>query len=601
VIRISRNQRTIAEAAAVALVCISVAVFFWSKSAWVTLQLHAQTQDWVKVPATLYALDVVEASGETTTYSLQGRYGYEWQGQSYTSLDISLESNIENNDDWHWYMWAALKSSDEDGDLMARINPQAPQQSTLLSRPRWDRLIFASTFPLFLVFVGVMVFAAGWFIVRLRSPRKTPCDVTKHGAEVKDGVVYSNARMAPWWWVFGSGTMVILSVPGIAAAMMPWGNSLPDVLTFSMLTFAVLMAYLARRSHQKWLYYGDTPLILSPFPGQHNGHLGGEVCFRRTGLQADWKLLLQCVHTSRKSDREHSNKSILWQSETRPEVVEEDGETRVRFIFALDGSQPASSDKHRITWRLTLIGPTVPVNYQRVFEVPVVEGDALSELALSEAHRKAVFQEQREQAQESLSEDLEITTSAALTASEPVEELSQQSSQPSVAQSLDQSLEQAQAQSEHMHIHSRAGRHGLAGVIMTLLGAVVLIFGLSAISDVLLGSLMAFAVGGGFAGLGLWMLGRSLEATVRAGRVENTRYWMGIRLWQKDGCFTSADQLLLASAGSATMNGETQLFFNIGIMDDDATLWVAEQIEGEEAAKLMMEQLSQLLVPDELI
>ena len=596
-IRISRNQRTIAEAAAIALVCMSVAVFFWSKSAWVTLQLHAQTQDWVNVPATLYALDVVESSGEITTYSLQGRYGYEWQGQSYTSLDISLEPNIDNNGDWHRYMWAALTSSDEDGDLMARVNPQAPEQSTLISRPRLDRLIFASTFPLFLVFVGVMVFAAGWYIVRLRSPKKTPRDLKKHGADVNDGVVYSNARMAPWWWVFGSGTMVILSMPGIAATMMPWGSSLPDVLTFSMLTFAVLMAYLARRSHQKWLYYGDTPLILSPFPGQHNGHLGGEVCFRRTGLQADWKLLFQCVYTSRNSDREHSNKSILWQSETRPEVMEENGETRVRFIFALDGSQPASSDKRRITWRLTLTGPTVPVNYQRVFEVPVVEGGALSELALSEAHRKAVFHEQREQAQESLAEDLEITTSAALAASEPVEEFSQKSSQPSVVPPSGQTQEQ----SEHMHIHSRAGRHGLAGVIMTLLRAMVLIFGVSVLGDGLLGLLVVLAVGGGFLGVGLWMLGRSLEATVRAGRVENTRYWMGMCLWQKEGCFTSADQLLLASAGSATMNGETQLFFNIGIMDGEATLWVAEHIEGEEAAKLMIEQLSQLLVPDELI
>lgn len=136
---------------------------------------------------------------------------------------------------------------------------------------------------------------------------------------------------------------------------------------------------------------------------------------------------------------------------------------------------------------------------------------------------------------------------------------------------------------------------------MTLLRAMVLIFGVSVLGDGLLGLLVVLAVGGGFLGVGLWMLGRSLEATVRAGRVENTRYWMGMCLWQKEGCFTSADQLLLASAGSATMNGETQLFFNIGIMDGEATLWVAEHIEGEEAAKLMIEQLSQLLVPDELI
>jgi len=528
-----------------------------------TIRLHVMTSFWVEVPATLNHIDVKYHSGDSTTYSLEGSYEYRYHGRGYSSDQISYYSGSDNIGSWHSETEQHIRIAAGQGRLTAWVNPDDPQESYLVRDIRWAKLGFMSIF--FLIFGG----AGGGVVLYGRYSVKQ--------AEHTDGVVYSGQNITQWILAFMAGMFFLLPLPAVVSipSEMSEGNSaILVVLLFPAV--ATGLAFAARKSRQNWLYYGRTPLTMNPVPGNTQGDIGGEICIEKTGLGGEWNVRLQCVRSTRSSGKNsHTREAVLWQRQTTPEVSERAGATYVQFVFQPDDNLPASYRKGRtsVFWRLTLTGPEAPVKLERSFVLPVVDGHEKSTLEYSAEHQSSVARDQIARASTVLNEELQLGGNR-----------------------------------DNFIIESAAGRHlsmsllfAFMGVFFSVIGVVLFNFAESEGFMLYLMGAVFVLFGVPFALGGVFSLGRSLEARITPGKVETVRRWMGRALWRRHAVYTSADQLQMSSAGTSTVGSETKEYFHIGILDGHRTVRVGEMIEGREAAELLMERLSALLISDELL
>ncbi|TNC92741.1 DUF3592 domain-containing protein [Thalassolituus sp.] len=526
-----------------------------------TLRLHLMTGFWDEVPAQLNDIDVKYHSGETTTMSLTGSYSYRYQGRSYSGSQISYDTSADNIGNWHQATSAAISVAAARGELTAWVNPSSPSESILIRDLRWSKIGFGMIFVLVFGGVGVGVIALTW----------------RASAKAEGPVVYSGQQYQHWIFGFMAMMFFLISSPAvfsIPAEIRSGNHAILMVLVFPLV--AIALAYAARRSWKNWNYYGKTPLRMNPFPGQLQGDIGGEITIARAGLESSWKVVLQCVRETRSSGKNSTrSESVLWQRSTVPEVTEDAETTRLRFVFQPDASQPASYRKGRtaVFWRIILTGPDTPVALTRHFVLPVVAGERTSDIAVSAEHAGVVAREQADMANASLAQQLGLSRDA-----------------------------------DGYLIHSAAGRNTGMNLMFLLMGLIfagagIFLFSIAAEEGAMLylmGSVFTL-IGTPIFLMGIFALGRSLEARIHGDSITTTRYWMGRPLWRRNIRVHSPDEIRMTDSGSVTTGNTTTEYFHIEVHSGGKKVRIAEQIRERESAEHLTDQLRGLIVTDELL
>jgi hypothetical protein len=112
-----------------------------------TFRLHFLTSFWEQVPAELISIDVDSHQGDdSTTYSLEGSYSYQYFGTTYQSSQISFFSGADNVGDWHSEAASNIRRAAGRGQLVAWVNSDNPNESYLVRDIRPFHMFFTFIF-----------------------------------------------------------------------------------------------------------------------------------------------------------------------------------------------------------------------------------------------------------------------------------------------------------------------------------------------------------------------------------------------------------------------------------------------------------------------
>ena len=525
-----------------------------------TLYRHWASSDWPTVPATLEQLSLKTHSGDdSTTYSIEARYRYRFQGQDYVSTRVGYDWGSDNIGSYHSQTVSDLRRDQGRGQLRAWVNPQAPAESYLRRDLRWPKLVFGTVFGLIFAVAGLAVM----LVPRLKGRRRAA-----GGTELID----SNERRGFWVWAFMGFMFLGVSLPATLATPDEIQKGNWAILIALVFPLAGLwMAAMAWKQWRLWRFYGPMPLALEPWPGQLGGDVAGTVPVSHYRGEASYRFTLQCLKITVSGSGKNRSRSerLLWEDHQYPHVEMRGEGVALRFLFTPPSDLPETLEegRTRYQWRLLLTGPRQPQPLQRSWSVPVTAG-ALTAPPLPASHvRDAERREQIEAATE-LAEQIDV-----------------------------------QPLADGVQLDSRVGRHKGMTVMLVLMGVVFsasagFLFQQAASEGAML-YFMAFMFG--LFGVpmllgGLFVAGRSLSVRIQGEQVTLVRSWAGFRLWQRSGTLSRAEQLVLKDAGSMSQGHQHTRYFHLEARGSDGRrLRLAEGIADQDAAEALKRELVRLL------
>lgn len=117
---------------------------------WSTLKAY-QAQSWVEIPATILNAKLESHRGsESTTYSVQARYRYDFDGETYHSERVSFSPfNSDGDRRWHRALAKRLqKHAREKTPYPCFVDPSNPENAVLERDVRYSLMLFFSVFGL---------------------------------------------------------------------------------------------------------------------------------------------------------------------------------------------------------------------------------------------------------------------------------------------------------------------------------------------------------------------------------------------------------------------------------------------------------------------
>ena len=524
-----------------------------------TLYQHVRSSDWVQVPATLESVSLKTHRGDDSyTYSVSASYRYSVNGHSYYNTRVGYDTGSDNIGDYHDDLVWRLERARDAGTLRAWVNPDDPSESQLVRDLRWNKIGFMLLFGFIFAVIGLAI---------MLSPR-----LANRKKAASGELIYSNEKNSFWVWAFMAFMFIGISLPPTLAVPSELGKGNWPILAALLFPLAgSWMGYMAWKARRDWKFYGPMPLALAPSPGQVGGDIGGQIQLSDWYGDDEWKVTLQCVRVRISSGKNSSrSESVIWQKEQVPHVSAQGMGAAVRFAFTPPDDLPVtdSSGRDQVLWRLFLDGPTTPVPLKRSYEVPVVAGTAKAE-PLPAAH---VARSERQ---------------ALMTAIN------------AAAEQID-----VQQTGDGLRLHSRIGRNKAMSVVMTLAGLVFGGAGIGMFVAAMKGEGMLFVMSFFFClfGIpmfigGLYVSGRSLDASVSGEQVETVRYWLGKSLWRRQAHLQRADQLVLASGGSSTGTDQRMTeYFHLEVQGSDGRkVRIAEGLAGREVAEAFRDNIIRLL------
>ena len=294
------------------------------------------------------------------------------------------------------------------------------------------------------------------------------------------------------WLFIGIGlllTLIVLpAILDIPKEFSRGNKAILVVLVFPL--FGFWLGIMGWRQKKQSLFFGETPLSMSPALGQAGGQLGASIQFNHSKRQIDVKARISCISVNRSSSNSSSSSSVLWQKETEPYIKDIVGGSELRVRFDIPEEQRVSSyangKKGKIYWQVSVEGIVENRQFKREWVVPVVRGNGKSELNIPEEHTEAHLAEVSRHA----------TASA------------------------ENQIESAQSDSETTFV-SESGRNSemsggfmLFGGLFALAGAGMLYAAVAGNSVMWFFGLIFFSVGMAILLLGVYLKGRELECKI---------------------------------------------------------------------------------------
>jgi hypothetical protein len=358
--------------------------FLAAKMLWFWVEIR----DWQEVPARIIHTELTTNTGDSTTYSVEAKYRYDFGGATYQGDRVGLSSGSDNIGSFHQDAHRELSYYQEAGEsFRCYVNPQEPSEAILYRELRWGLFALMGVFALIFTGAGLGLMVAGFVGRRhLLDGEKRVADNPSEPWRWKDdwaeGRITATGKaqfllpciMAVFWNLLSTPLLFVLPKEV---------RDNDNYLALLGLIFPLVgigLAIWAIRSFVRWRKFGDSVLELSTFPGVIGGPLKGRVL---TSVDikpsSGFRLTLNCVNrvTRGSGDDRSTSESILWQEEKhlQRESAEFDptrSEIPIDFQIPFDSSPTEErSDDDEILWRLQVEAEVPGVDYTSQFEVPV--------------------------------------------------------------------------------------------------------------------------------------------------------------------------------------------------------------------------------------
>jgi len=523
-----------------------------------TFYQHMRSAGWQRVPVTLHSINVESHRGDdSTTYSVEARYSYQFNGHTYNASRVGYDWGSDNIGDYHGRIVGRVRSAQARGQLLAWVNPADPHEAYLMRDLRWKKIIFMVIFGAVFAGAGAGVIAFGW----------------RNGASPTDGsgAIDSSERYGHWVLAFMAFMFIGISFPVVMELPAELRKQNWLILVALIFPLAGLgMAWGAWAMRKKWLHYGPLPLQLDPAPGQVGGDVAGEISLPKWYGDDCWQVTLKCIRVRISGGKNRSrSESVVWQQQQAPFVEARGTGSALRFVFSPPSDLPPSDDEGReqVEWRLVLNGPKQPVALERTYGIPVVEGTARTSRALPRSH---VDRSEKKAA---------MLATAEASAQIDVEQLG-----------------------DGLRLHSRVGRNLSMTLVVMLAGAGFAGGGVGLFFEAAKEGFMLYVMSTIFSLIGfplflggVFMLARSLDASIQGDQVETVRYWLGRPVWRRQARLTSAAQLQLKDAGSSSSGNRTTEYFHLVVAHEGRKVRIAEGLQGRDVAEALRDNLIRLL------
>lgn len=137
---------------------------------------------------------------------------------------------------------------------------------------------------------------------------------------------------------------------------------------------------IATKETLAWYKFGTTPITLNPFPAQVGGLCAGYIDLPILAQNAPQAILsLNCIHRSihQGMDGDSMHEEVLWQDRITLKPDNYRKSIRLNFAFKPPAGLPASEEKsdNYHLWKLNIHIALPGINYDRVFELPIITAD----------------------------------------------------------------------------------------------------------------------------------------------------------------------------------------------------------------------------------
>lgn len=530
---------------------------------------------WVSVSARIMTLELqTHRRDSSTTYSLSGQFLYQYNGQSYTSKNITFNNGSDNSANYWQEVYRRLDSDRKNGTSLAWIDPDNPHKAVLNRDIRWIAIAFGSIFALFFCGAGGLIVWSSW--------RNTLSQAHQQRLNAENGISSNEKNGNYLLLAFGSVFFAIGAL--ISGSALPEALANEDYPALFLLVFVFAGAWLmimAMRSIITYQKVGSTPLFLSPSDPGVGGEFGASFVLNSigTGFSAGsgnsentpsgMTFTLNCIRRYRSG--KHTRHTTLWNksgpAHTRLSASGLDVLCKFNVPERLQASREWSN-KSSIEWRLDVegtLGTTNKIKFTRSWDVIIADTPS------SEKSNISIPQNVLDDAESAL----------------------QQRALESVLKQVNLTIN-----SHQIELFSAAGRYVMGGLLGTVVGAVFAGIGYYVLLDeshwagglfICIGSLVGLA--------SLHSLGSSILTTfdkqMRKLKIENK--WFGIPTSTNSLNFADASQLSIKKT-SSTQNGRKSTdYFVLNLKLGKDKHKIAQGIEGKDAANALKKELGRLI------
>lgn len=327
-----------------------------------------EARDWVPVQAQVLDSNLrVNRGSDSTTYRVEARYRYTYDGRAYTGDRVSLHKGSDNIGDYHQRWHSRLAHAQRNNQrLTAWVNPADPTEALLDRELRWPLMGFMSIFAI--VFTG-----AGLFFTFLGRFTQRRAERDLHGRPV-----IRDRGLAPvWTFGFMTAMFALLPLPGLLAIPKELARDNYPILLVLLFPLAALwLGYMLVKAYLGWRRFGMVELWLDPHPGQVGGPVAGTITFQgRLSSQDRVQAQLLCKHvriTGSGKNRRRSE-TILWERTQTLVPLAAGRGTQLQFRFETPAGLPASEEPSRNyhEWELHLLAEVPGVDLDRNLAIPV--------------------------------------------------------------------------------------------------------------------------------------------------------------------------------------------------------------------------------------
>jgi len=217
----------------------------------------------------------------------------------------------------------------------------------------------------------------------------------------RDNYIPSGARHTHWalWGI--AGLWHLFTVPLYIQAGEIWQEAQGDPLIYLVLLFPLAgIGLIAAAIHSTRVKhrFGETPLVLDPFPGSLGGQVGG-VVDTTIPFQPDlrYTVSLRCIRSYVRGSGKNRSRSedIRWSADGTCHSENDAGGTRLRFRFDVPAGHPVSDierGKDYILWRVQISCDMEGPDFNRSWTIPVFDtGQIHSAIARSTESHPGTF------------------------------------------------------------------------------------------------------------------------------------------------------------------------------------------------------------------
>lgn len=328
------------------------------------------------------------SSDNGTTYKVQAKYQYQYQGQWYMGDRTSISGEMSDNlGDFQEDLGRRLERDYKNNTpITIYVDPENPSNSIIDRSIRWGVVAFYMVFAI--VFGGVGS-ACIWGGVFNPSKKRRPGDPSTHALDKspwlaekdwRTPVITSSAKVGMYVaWGFSIFWCAISSfLPFAIYEEVVEKDNTPALIGLIFPLIGLFLVYWAIKSTLQWKKIGPAPMTLDPFPGSIGGHVGGTVDINLPyDPNTQFVLTLTNVYTyvSGSGKNRSRNERPKWQKEIVAHSERGIKGTRITFRFDVpEGLTPSDADPDTSDyyfWKINVTAELDGADIDRDYRIPV--------------------------------------------------------------------------------------------------------------------------------------------------------------------------------------------------------------------------------------